>query len=515
MIQAFPFPLMSYGLRRFLVLVAVFVLTFVVVFVIRRLQEGEDIFSFLNRGSSREFRPESYTLPEKPPLDLGEVEMLRRLNDEYASLTRAVVPSVVSIDTMGIRRERFGDLWGRVWERRYQTQGIGSGVIVTEEGHVVTNQHVIADKTRIQVTLYDGKTYPARLIGEDSQLDIAVLRIEGRGDFQPLILGDSDRVETGQMVFAVGNPFGLGETVTQGIISAKERSISDQQRDLFQTDAAINPGNSGGPLVNLYGEIIGVNVAVISREMQTRGASGVGFSIPSNDVREAFRQILERGRAPQHGYFGVAADDLTNEWRKELEYKGDGGAVIARVVPGSPAEKSGLRRDDIIRIYDKVPVQSRSHFLELIQRSQVGRQVEVEIWRGGEQLILTPTIVDVNEAPALPRPEPPTRIASDEEVQRAVGISVRDLASGERIGDLEGVVVVSVSPGGLAARAGIVPGDVIMGINGFVVRNTPEFLSSLLASAPTQSTSLQIDRKGKRGVLNLEQVPRSEGRENP
>ena len=503
---------MSHGLRRFLVLVAVFVLTFVVVFVIRRLQEGEDIFSFLNRNDpSREFQPESYTLPEKPPLDLDDVEMLQRLNAEYARVTKAVVPSVVSIDTMGIRRERFPDLWGRVWERRYETQGIGSGVIVTREGHVVTNQHVIADKTRIQVTLDDGKTYSARLIGEDSQLDIAVLRIEGGGQFTPLKFGNSDRVETGQMVFAVGNPFGLGETVTQGIISAKERSISDQQRDLFQTDAAINPGNSGGPLVNLYGEIIGINVAIISREMQSRGASGVGFSIPSNDVWDAFRQILERGRPPQQGYFGVTAEEPTNKWREELGYEGEGGAVITTVVPGSPAQKSGLRPDDIIRVYNSVPVQSTSHLLELIQRTDIGAQVEVEVWRGGEQLTLRPTIVDVAEAPEFPRAEPATRIPTDAETEQAVGVFVRDLSENEKRDGVAGVFVQQVTPAGLAWRAGVRPGDIIMAVNEVAVNSREGFRSILLATAPTQATPLLILRNGRRGVVALPQVPRSAG----
>src|SRR5690606_30307058 len=178
----------------------------------------------------------------------------------------------------------------------------GSGVIVSKEGHVVTNQHVISGQKQIQVTLYDKKVYPATLIGQDPQLDIAVLRIEANGaEFRPLKFGDSSQVRQGQIVFAIGNPFGLGETITKGIISAVERSLSDTQRDLFQTDAAINPGNSGGPLVNLQGEIIGINSAIYTPDRLNPGFQGVGFSIPANDVRDTLFAILERGR-PIRGY---------------------------------------------------------------------------------------------------------------------------------------------------------------------------------------------------------------------
>ena len=241
---------------------------------------------------------------------MEDVQLLARLNSEYTRLVGRVVPSVVSIDTVGERRERLNYL-GKTYERTWETNGIGSGVIVTPEGHVVTNEHVINGTLGMKVTLHDGRTFPARLIGKDPTLDVAVLRIDGDGPFEALNFGDSGRVQPGEMVFAVGNPFGLGETVTQGIISAKERSISDRQRDLFQTDAAINPGNSGGPLVNFQGEIIGINVAIYSPDTENRGFAGVGFSIPSNDVRDTFRQILERGR-PVRGFLGLNGRDLSS-----------------------------------------------------------------------------------------------------------------------------------------------------------------------------------------------------------
>ena len=212
---------------------------------------------------------------------------------------------------------------------------------------MVTNHHVIAGQQKIQVTLHNGKTYPAHLIGEDTLLDIAVLKIDANETFTPLKLGDSAQAQVGQMVFAVGNPFGLGETVTQGIISAKERSLSDNQRDLFQTDAAINPGNSGGPLVNLRGEIIGINVAIFSPDKENPGFQGVGFSIPANDVKDALYQILERGR-PIRGFLGVQMRDLDPSVRAALQYEGENGSAILGISPGSPAQAAGLQAWDVV-----------------------------------------------------------------------------------------------------------------------------------------------------------------------
>ncbi|MGB1130503.1 MAG: trypsin-like peptidase domain-containing protein, partial [Haloferula sp.] len=267
---------MNQGFRRLLSLAVVFLAAFAVVFLIRNGPDGlRRIFGAEKRDPA--YRPETFTLPERAPLKLGEVELLTRLNEEAALLTDAVVPSVVSIDTSGVRTQRLLDGYGRQLLRPVPTQGQGSGVIVTHEGHVVTNHHVVKGQQKIQITLHDGQSHTASLIGDDPLLDIAVLKIDGDGKFQPLKFGDSSMVRRGQMVFAIGNPFGLGETVTQGIISALERSLSDTQRDLFQTDAAINPGNSGGPLVNLQGEIIGINSAIYRPDGANAGFQGVGF----------------------------------------------------------------------------------------------------------------------------------------------------------------------------------------------------------------------------------------------
>ncbi len=372
------------SIRRPLALIAIFFIAYGAVSVLRRSGDEKGFPSFMRVFPKKHdgYHAEKFTLPELPPLDVGNVELLSRLNAEYANLTRAVVPSVVSIDTQGIRTERLADFWGRVFERRMPTQGQGSGVIVSKEGHVVTNHHVVAGQQKFRISLHGGKSYTAHLIGEDRLLDIAVLKIDGDGPFQPLKLGDSSQAQVGQLVFAVGNPFGLGETVTQGIISAKERSISDNQRDLFQTDAAINPGNSGGPLVNLRGEIIGINVAIFSPDRQNPGFQGVGFSIPSNDVRDAIEQILERGR-PIRGFLGVQMRDLDLMLRSNLDYGGENGALVTGVVPGSPADRAGLQQWDVIVSLDGKSIQSSNQLFGLIQGARVGHTVVIEIWRGG------------------------------------------------------------------------------------------------------------------------------------
>ncbi len=365
------------AIKRFLALLFVFVLFFFLVTAIRTWRAGGEFSSLLPDFLKKDGkdRPEAFTPSDGPALDLSQVEILSRINQEYARLTKAVVPSVVSIDTAGVRTERLMDLWGRARVRSYPTQGQGSGVIVSKEGHIVTNHHVIAGQQKIRITLHGGKTYSATMIGEDPLLDIAVIKIDSNETFTPLRLGDSSLAEVGQIVFAVGNPFGLGETVTQGIISAKERSLSDNQRDLFQTDAAINPGNSGGPLVNLTGEIIGINVAIFSVDRDNPSFQGVGFSIPSNDVREALEQIIRRGR-PVRGFLGVQMRDIDDAVRTELGYPDATGSAVLGITPGSPAEKAGLKPEDVIRTYDGTTVTDTTQLIGLVQASEIGEKVE-------------------------------------------------------------------------------------------------------------------------------------------
>jgi len=487
---------MNTSLRRFFSLVLVFVTAFVLVTALRVWHSGGGWPWPGDRGG--EVRRDGFTLENRAALDLGDVELLARLNHEYAKLTRAVVPSVVSIDTAGVRTEQLRDFWGRARVRQYPTQGQGSGVIVTKEGHIVTNHHVIDGQQRIRVTLHGGKTHSATLIGKDSLLDIAVLKIDSDGPFTPLKLGDSSEVEVGQMVFAVGNPFGLGETVTQGIISAKERSLSDNQRDLFQTDAAINPGNSGGPLVNLRGEIIGINVAIYSSDKNNPGFMGVGFSIPANDVRDTLFQILERGR-PTRGYLGVQMHDLDASIRSALNYPGEHGAVVLSVLPGSPAVKAGLRPWDVVQSYNGTTIQSTEQFLSLVQRTRIDAKVTMRVWRDGEEMNLEASIIDSEDGARAAREagnDGTSQIGNPASVIDAVGVVVRNLDARERHRGLRGIFVSRVDPTKAAAKH-LMRGDLILAVNNVRVESANEFFIHLTSSAVSRETSIHLIRSGE------------------
>jgi serine protease Do len=490
---------MNPAFRRFLSLCLVFLVCFLGVSLLRNVGSGKPLATWwasLFQAPSQ-FQPETYSLPHQSPLALGDVGLLHRLNDEYAKLTKAVVPSVVSIDTTGVRTERMLDFWGRTRIRQYPTQGQGSGAIVTTEGHIVTNHHVIAGQNKIRVTLHDGRTLDAKLIGEDSLLDIAVLKIESRETFTPLKLGDSSQVEVGQLVFAIGNPFGLGETVTQGIISAKERSLSDNQRDLFQTDAAINPGNSGGPLVNILGEIIGINVAIFSSDRDNPGFQGVGFSIPANDVRDALTQILERGR-PVRGFLGVQTRDVNGMTLEQLGLPADQeGAIVVGIASGSPAETCGLQPWDIVVAFDNKRIRSASQLLHMVKSTRSGTTVALTVLRGGKESTLHATITESEESPTgastTPEPNTPQQL---EAVLRAIGIEVRDLTLRERMRGFQGVVVSKVSPNALATPH-LQPGDLITAMNQDQVQRAEEFLLHLVASVSRHTTTLSIQRNGE------------------
>ncbi len=487
---------MNTPLRRFLTLTLVFIAAFGAVTAVRVWQSGAWVAPFGQGGT--EHTPENYTLQDRAALDPGDLGLLARLNEEYAKLTRAVVPSVVSIDTAGVRTERLRDTLGRTRERRRPTQGQGSGVIVTHEGHVVTNHHVVAGQQRIRVTLHGGAAHNATLVGYDRLLDIAVLKIDSNGPFTPLKFGDSSEAEVGQMVFAVGSPFGLGETVTQGIISAKERSLSDNQRDLFQTDAAINPGNSGGPLVNLRGEIIGINVAIYSADRANPGFMGVGFSIPSNDVRDTLFQILDRGR-PTRGYLGVEMYELDPSVRSALRYPGEHGAVVLAVLPDSPAMEAGLRPWDVILSYNGEEIHHTGQLISLVQRTRVGDEVQMRVWRQGEEIEIHATIIDSEDgarAAEADGAEAEQSGADPATVLRAIGMLVRNLDARERRRGLRGIVVSRVEEGKIADRH-LREGDLIVAVNANRVESAGDFLIHLAASAATRETTLHIIRDGR------------------
>jgi Do/DeqQ family serine protease len=341
---------------------------------------------------------EPFTPAEGPRIDPKDVQVLSALDSEYTRLVQAVVPSVVSITTtrkapninpsMALLLQRLGQ--GNLTQ---PTHSLGSGVIVAREGYVLTNHHVIANMDQIEVQLTDGRTVPAQVIGSDKDLDIAVLKISA-DKLEPLHFGDSDAVRPGQMVFAVGNPFGLQETVTQGIISAKGRAVKDSVVELLQTDAAVNPGNSGGPLLNLRGEIIGINSSIFSSNSGTW--LGISFAIPSNLARRALESLLKKGRIVR-GYLGVTMADNSAEIAQKLGFPDTQGVVVVEVLPGSPAGKAGLQPYDLIRGFNGRPVANIYALRSRVAEVDVNSKVQLTILRNAKELTLT---AEIEETPA-------------------------------------------------------------------------------------------------------------------
>src|SRR6266566_714184 len=342
--------------------------------------------------------PEKYTLASTPSVDSKQVASLEALNRERRTLVSSVIPSVVAVKTskkIGIQRESGVDPFEFFFpnQRRFRNpndealvqNALGSGVIVTNEGHIITNNHVVDQVDEIEVQLSDGRTKKARLVGADSQVDLAVLKIDDPG-VKPLKLADSDTVQAGDFVLAIGNPFGFEETVTDGIISSKGRpNRTDAFGDLLQTNAAINPGNSGGPLINLRGEVIGINTAIISR---SGGSQGIGFAIPSNTIRTALESVLKHGRIIR-GYLGIVSRAVQSEQQSATDNEG---VVIDQVISGSPAAQAQLQPGDVIRKFTGRDVKTMGTLRNIVAQTELNKNVELEIVRDGKPLKVTTQI---------------------------------------------------------------------------------------------------------------------------
>ena len=341
---------------------------------------------------------EKYSLATAPSVDPKDVAGLENLNRERRALVSSVIPSVVSIKTskkVPVRRQLdLSDFFNRN-PRQFRNpndealvqNSLGSGVVVTTEGHIITNNHVVDQVDEIEVQLSDGKTKKAKLIGSDAIVDLAVLKIDEPG-LKPLKFGDSDTVQAGDFVVAIGNPFGFEETVTDGIISSKGRpNRADGFGDYLQTNAAINPGNSGGPLVNLRGEIIGINTAIISR---SGGSQGIGFAIPSNSVKTALESLLKNGRIIR-GYLGIQARPTTQG------VADNDGVVVDDVVPNSPASDAKLKRDDVIKKFNGHSVRNLTELRSLISQAELNKKVDIELVRSGSTMTVS---TQLKEQPA-------------------------------------------------------------------------------------------------------------------
>jgi serine protease Do len=340
-----------------------------------------------------------------------------------------------------------------------ELRGLGSGMIIDPRGHILTNYHVVAGATNIRVVLASGDEYSAKVVGTDQKTDLAVIRISPKGALPSVTFGDSDKVKVGEWVVAIGHPRGLDQTVTQGIISAKHRTgITEPSsyEDFLQTDAAINPGNSGGPLLNLRGEVIGVNAVIVS---QSGGFEGIGFAIPSNMALYIARQLIAHGKI-ERGWLGVSVQDLTPELAKSFGVPGTKGALIAEVVKGGPAEKAGLQKGDIVIAYQGKDIKDSSTLRNEVATSTIGQEAKISLLRKGKREEVKVTIGNLADSTKLLSISTKERLGGELRAVTAKEAEKYGLDAGQ------GVLVSEVDPHGPLGQAGFEVADIILEING-------------------------------------------------
>lgn len=424
-------------------------------------------------------------LPADAAISRDTLKTLEELNGALAGVAETVKPSVVNVSTtstVSVQKSPFGDLFNDPMFRRffgdqfehpglrkkYKTSALGSGVIVSSDGYILTNNHVVKDAEEIKVILYDKREFTGKVIGSDSRTDLAVIKIKAK-DLPVLPFADSAGLKSGDIVLAVGNPFGLNQTITLGIVSAVGRSnigLADFE-DFIQTDAAINPGNSGGALVDIQGRLVGINTAIFST---SGGYMGIGFAIPSDMARSVMDSIIKHGKVIR-GWLGVSIQSLTPELAKQFKLKEEHGALVSDVMKGSPAEKAGLKRGDLIIDFDGKAVEDPAHLRNLVAQKAPGTKVRIKVIRDGKERSLSATLGEFKERK--------TEKAKVERENVLNGVSVQDITPDLRDKldvpeDVSGVVVTGVAMDSAAAGA-IGRGDVIVQINHRDIGNADEF----------------------------------------
>lgn len=434
----------------------------------------------------------------------------------FSDVARMVSPTVVNISTTKVISRNlsplpnffqspFDDLFEQFRApRKFKEQSLGSGVIVSADGYIITNNHVIEKSEEIKVTLYDKQEYKGKVIGSDPKTDIAIIKIKA-ADLPAVNWGDSDKLDVGEFVLAFGNPFGLSHTVTMGIVSALGRAsvgIADYE-DFIQTDAAINPGNSGGPLVNVRGELIGVNTAIISR---TGGYEGIGFAVPSNMVRSVMTQLIKDGKVTR-GWVGVAIQQVTPELAKNFGLKKPEGALVTEVFDNSPAQKAGLKRGDIILKVNNKDIDDVEKLRNFIAQSRVGSRIALDVLRDTKPIELSLTVAELAQEAAESSIDSSKKGRSSGENFLA-GFSVMDINSDTAKqlglpGNVYGVVIVSVEPDSAADEAGLKKGDLIQEVNKARINNLNDFNKAVSHIRRGDTVLLFINRGENKFYITL------------
>ena len=378
--------------------------------------------------------------------------------------------------------------------RNFKQQSLGSGFIIGREGYIVTNNHVIENADQIKVKLAMGKEFDAKVVGRDPKTDLALIKIEASDDLTPLEMGDSDRLRVGTWVVAIGSPFGLEQTVTAGIVSAKGRTLgAGPYDDFIQTDASINPGNSGGPLINMKGEVIGINTAIFS---QGGGNVGIGFAIPVNLAQGIIEQLKNEGQVTR-GWLGVGIQDITPELAEYYGVKDKKGVLVTQVFRGDPADKSGIKTGDVIVAVDGKKVSSSRELSRTIANTTVGERTPVSILRAGEGKILYVELTKRSDSEASVKPQPQSTDKLGLKLKELEPEMARHLGYSE---DEKGVVVIQVESGSRGEIAGIQQGDVIKEINRRPV-STPKEVKKQMEKVKSGDTVQMLLKRANAGLL--------------
>lgn len=430
-------------------------------------------------------------------------------NETVAKLVERLKPAVVNISVTQVIKsgglpqefvnpfgddDQFGDFWKKFFgnrePREFKKKGLGSGLIINKEGYIVTNNHVVQKARDITVILNNKKQYPAKVVGVDAKLDIALIKIEAEEALQIAPLGDSDKLREGEAVLAIGNPFGLAETVTAGIVSAKGRVIgAGPYDDFIQTDASINPGNSGGPLIDYHGAVVGINTAIIA------SGQGIGFAVPINAVKEIILNLKEKGKVTR-GWLGVSIQEVTPELAKSFRLKDAYGALVSDVTPGSPAEKAGLKRGDVIVELNKKPVKEHRELPRMVASIPPGERALFKVLRDGKEEAISAVVEELKEGDS-------SQAALD--AQKQMGMSLQpvtpEIAKELGMKKPEGMAITNVDAGSPAAEAGLRRGDVILEANKQPVNNTKEFSGAI--SKAEKTVPFLIYRNGSAFYVSL------------
>ena len=432
--------------------------------------------------------------------------------ESFSNLAKETSPSVVNISTVkSIKagrgqtpmpfgpndpfRDFFDRFFGDQIPRDYRQRGLGTGFIIDKEGYIFTNNHVVEMADEIKVTLADKREFTAEIVGRDSKTDLALIKIKDADNLIPLSLGDSDKLEVGDWVVAIGNPFGLGNTVTAGIVSAKYRYLGASSYDNFiQTDASINPGNSGGPLMNTRGEVIGINTAIYSR---SGGSIGIGFAIPINMAKDLLPQ-LKKGKVVR-GWLGVMIQPITSELKDKLNLKDEKGALVADVTEGGPAQKAGFKRGDVIVSFDGKDIEESKDLPYIVSSTPVGEKVAVEIIRQGNKETLEVKIGELEGG------ETPATTLS--EVGPDLGLRAEDLtpelARYYGLPDISGVIITQVENNSPADEAGLRQGDIILEIDQEPINDLAQFNRKIEAYKAGDTILFLVKRQGMSLYLTL------------